>query len=370
MKVWNLFDGRFGGVVLAMAVAGCQMQALPGSAAPEAPLATPARIAVDAPVAWGGQLRCSATDCRMAVVEHEKNTVALFRLEGRSARLLDRQPVAYHPDSAVWLTDNLLAAAVEASSGLDIFRVEGERMMRVHQAHVGFAPRDVVIAGSSAPGQHKLLVTPYSGKEVAWVDWREGNQEAARVQKVHWCEAPWHPVHVNRLPGLQGGGFAVACLDDRKVIAVSDDDLLAPPRVLARFDAVARQARPSPSGQWLYVALETGGRNARIHMESGELQWLQAPPTGAVAVATLADDLVVWGDDRQLYLQRLDAQGGVLETRWLRASGFATGLQLIDADGDGERDLVVFNSSPDVVDVLYGPLWAQAAKTAVVQPKN
>ena len=337
------------------------MQTLPNSMSPQTPMAAPARIAVDAPMAWGGQVRCTTVaDCRMAVVEHEKNTVALFQLEGRSVRLLDRQPVAYHPDSAVWLTDNLLAAAVEASFGLDIFRVEGERMVRVHLAHVGFAPRDVVVAGGT-PGQHKLLVTPYSGKEVAWVDWREGNQEAARVQKVQWCEAPWHPVHVDRLPGGQGGGFAVACLDDRKVIAVPDADLLAPPRVLARFDAVARQARPSPSGQWLYVALETGGRNARIHMESGELQWLQAPPTGAVAVAPLEDDLVIWGDDRQLYLQRLDPRGAVLETRWLRVSGFATGLQLIDIDGDGTRDLAVFNTSNNVVDVLYGPLWEQAA---------
>lgn len=361
MKMWKLFDGRIGGVMLVLSVAGCQMQPLPNSANPQTPMVVPARISVNAPVAWGGQVRCSAKDCLMAVVEHEKNAVVLFRLDGRSARLLDRQPVAYHPDSAVWLADNLLAAAVEGSAGLDIFRVEGERMVRVHQAHVGFAPRDVVVAGS-ASGQHKLLVTPYGGEDIAWVDWREDNQEAARVQRARWCKAPWHPVHVGRLPGMEGGGFAVACLDDRKVIAVSETDLMAPPRVLARFDVVARQARPSPSGQWLYVALETGGRNARIHMESGELQWLQAPPTGAVSVAPLSDNLVIWGDDGQLYLQQLDAQGSVLETRWLHVSGFATGLQLIDIDGDGERDLAAFNSSGNAVDVLYGPLWEQAAK--------
>jgi len=37
-------------------------------------------------------------------------------------------------------------------------------------------------------------------------------------------------------------------------------------------------------------------------------------------------------------------------------------LQLIDLDGDGERDLVVLNSVDTVVDVIYGPLWDRAAE--------
>src|SRR3989344_4229965 len=105
-------------------------------------------------------------------------------------------------------------------------------------------------------GQYKFLATPYSGKEVSWIDWHEDNRQAATSKKTRWCEAPWHPVRVSKLPGTQGGGIAVACLDDRKVVAVSDADLLATPRVLASFAAIARQARPSPSGHWLYVSLE------------------------------------------------------------------------------------------------------------------
>lgn len=155
--------------------------------------------------------------------------------------------------------------------------------------------------------------------------------------------------------------MAAACLDGKKVVAVPEADLFGAPKVLASFDAVARQARPAPSGKWLYVALETGGRNARINMESGELQWIAAAPTGAVSVAPLADDLVVWGDDRQLTLQRLDAQGAVLETRALPTSGFSTGLQLVDVDKDGALDAVVLNSSDKRSDILFGPLWEHAA---------
>lgn len=349
-------------------LAGCQMQpvSVEGGGAPpvKAPVTQGAsdRTAIDAHMVWGGEVRCFAKgECRFVLVEHEEGRVVLHQLSGRTSRQLDRQPVAYHPDSAVWLSDTLVAAAVEATGSLDIFRVEGERLVRIHQAVVGFAPRDVVLV-SASQGQYKMLATPYSGKNVAWIDWHEDNRQAAVSKAVRWCEAPWHPVRVTKIPGTASGGFAVACLDDRKVVAVSDTDLLATPRVLATFGAIARHARPSPSGQWLYVALETGARNARINMQTGELQYIQSPLTGSVAVAPLSDDLVVWADDGKMYLQRLDADAKVLETRWIKTSGFSTGLQLIDVDGDGERDLVVLNSVDSVVDVIYGPVWDRAVE--------
>lgn len=346
---------------------GCQIRPISGAGAVAAsPVGLPVpsvdhgRIKIEAPMAWGGEARCTPSiGCRLVLVEHEEGRVALHKIDGKTSRLLDRQTVAYHPDSAIWLSDNLVAAAVEATGSLDIFRIEGERMVLIHQAVVGFAPRDVILV-SASQGRYKFLATPYSGKEVSWIEWNEDSRQAVTPRKTRWCEAPWHPVHVSKIPGTQGGGFAAACLDDRKVVAVSDADLYAPPRVLATFGAVARQTRPSPSGQWLYVSLETGSRNARINMQSGELQWIPSPLTGSVAVAPMSDDLVVWGEDAKLYLQRLDADGKVLETRWLKTSGFSTGLQLIDLNGDGERDLVVLNSVDAVVDVIYGPLWDRA----------
>lgn len=356
---WHIASGW----VLTSLVVGCQMQPLPDVLAQD-PVAgsSPSQgadISLDLPEAWGGAVRCSKSGCLLGAVEHEKNKAVLYRLEGRTARILDRQPVAYHPDSAVWLADHLLAVAVEASGGIDLFRVVDDRLVSAHQVAVGFPPRDVIMVRSQS-GRYQLLATPYGGAEVAWIDWREDNHEAAKVQKVSWCRSPWHPVRVDKLPRSASGGIAVACLDDRKVVAVSDVDLMAPPQVLANFPVVPRQARPTPSGLWLYVALETGGRNARIHMESGELQWISAPPTGAAAVAPLADDLVIWGDDSRLTLQRLGAKGEVLEIRVLRSSGFSTSLQLQDVDGDGQSDLIVLNSTGKHADVIYGPLWDRA----------
>lgn len=343
--------------VAAVLLAACQA---PAPVAPQVP-APSAALHFDLTNAWGGDLQCrpDRKGCLLAAVEHEDSRLALVELKGREVQRLDTQPLAYHPDSAVWLADDLLAAAVEASNSLDIFRVAEGRLVRVHQVALGFSPRDVVLVGA-ADGTYHLLATPYSGDWVAWADWRADGSVPDRVQRTTWCKTPWHPVHVDRLPGDAAGGYVVACLDGKKVVAVSDGNLRAAPRTLASFDAVPRQARPSPSGRWLYVALETGERNARIDLRTGELQWIAGTRRGAVAAAALDDNLVVWGEDMRLRLQRLDDTGKVLESRVLPASGFSTSVLLRDVDGDGAVDAVVLNSTGKVSDVLYGPLWDRA----------
>ena len=330
----------------------------------------PKQIAIPVPVAWGGEVRCGADGCLLAAVEHEDGMVVLHRIDGRKSTQLDRFSVAYHPDSAVWLSDDLLVAAVEASASLDVFRVKGAKLERVKQIPVGFAPRDVMVAKAER-GRYTLLATPYSGKEVAWVmDWAVEDLQAPTVKKVRWCEAPWHPVKLSKAPGIIGPAIAVACLDGKRLVAVPESSVLSTPVVLASFPAISRNASPSPSGKWVYVSLETGARNARVHMETGELQWIQSPLTGGVSTAALEDDLVIWGEDGELYLQRLDAKGEVLETRWHRVSGFATRLQVLDVDKDGERDVVVFNSAGDAIDVVYGPLWDGAQTQRVRQQRG
>ncbi|QTD45042.1 FG-GAP repeat domain-containing protein [Ottowia testudinis] len=351
-------------MVLAMALSGCQGSGSTASTGAGQPLANLQRLTISAPEAWGGEVRCGASGCQLALVEHETGFVVAHQFEGRSVRELARHPVAYHPDSAAWLKDDLFAAAVELSQGLEIFRLQAQSLVRVTQVVVGFAPRNVFVLDTEA-GRYHMLVTPYSGSEVAWVSWAEDGQPA-RVRKARLCEAPWFPTRVTRAPGQPDAGVAVGCLDDKRVMWVSSADPSALPRMLAKFSAVPRQVRPSPSGKWLYVALETGGSNARIQMGTGELQYIKAPPTGGVAAAPMADDMVIWSDGNFLYLQRLDEQGNVLETRWLKVSGFATNLQLIDLDGDGERDLMVLNSAGKMADVIYGPLWEHASTQ---QPK-
>jgi hypothetical protein len=66
-------------------------------------------------------------------------------------------------------------------------------------------------------------------------------------------------------------------------------------------------------------------------------------------------------------MQRVDAQGMVLESGELPASGFSTDLQVIDVDGDGTLDAVVLNSAGTKSDVIYGPLWEKALQRPLIK---
>lgn len=359
IKIW----AALGGAAL-LALVGCgDLSVAPASET--RPPATPqiSRLEIGVPSAWGGETRCApATGCRMAVVDHGAGRLLLYGFEGRKARLLDQQRLAYHPDSAKWLDDDRVVAAVEQNMALEVFRVVGGKLTREAQLEVGFAPRDVVRVESSSQ-RYTLLAAPYDGKEVAFVDWIAGAGQPV-VKKAQWCQTPWHPVLVAHAPGAAQGGIAAACWGGKEVVFAPVGDGSARPVVLARFDARPRQAQPSPSGRWLYVALETGGRTARIDMQDGQVQYLAvpAPEDGAVAALPLDDDRVIWGSNNSIFLQRYDGAGQVLETRWLRPGGFPTLLQWIDVDGDGQPDLVVYNSSGKTVDVFFGPVWEQAGK--------
>lgn len=371
MKLWH-FSRSLGVAAVVVALAACQSVSEPpqgGGLNPPVPVQA-VRTGIDVPMAWGGELRCGKAGCLLVAVEHEKSAIVLYEIKDRKARLMDRQPVAYHPDSVIWLTENLAVAAVEASFSLDVFRVERGRLQRIYQIPIGISARDVTLVQASE-GRYRILAAPYAGKEVVWVDYVPEQPEKTQIQRAFWCEAPWHPVRVQRAPGVPEGGVVTACLDDMRVVFAPEKNLLGEAQVLLKVQAepriVPRQARPSPSGRWLYVAVETGGRNVRFDMDSGELQWVQAAqPVGTVSVLPLADDLVIWGADSRLHIQQLDADGDVRATRWLPVDGFATGLQLVDADQDGVQDLVVYNSAalPGKmgVEIIYGPLWEQALR--------
>ncbi|MFD1710181.1 VCBS repeat-containing protein [Ottowia sp. GY511] len=301
-----------------------------------------------------------ADGCKIVLVEHESGHAVLHQVESTRVIELDRKQVQYHPDSAKWLTDNWAVAAVERGQSLDIFSVNQGRLTPHAQLLVPFAPRDVVVL-SRESNRVTLMATPYKGREVSIVEWTLGAKDAS-VKNVPWCDTPWHPALVDRAPGGRGQGAVAACLDGKKLMYVSAKDWAAAPEELMHFDVVARQARPSPSGKWVYVALEMGGRNVRLDMDTGAVQYLQGDPAGTVSVAPLADDLVVWGAASALYLQRLDSAGNVLETRTLATSGFPTELQVIDVNGDGERDLLVLNSAGDRADLYRGPIWERASE--------
>lgn len=349
-----------GALTIACLTAGCTITGStpsPGANAPAVNAAVP-RTVLPSPDVWGGQARCTAAGCRWLGVEHEQSQVALYRLEGRRAALMDRVPVAYHPDSARWLDDRHAVAAVETSKSLDIFAVAEQGKLRlVQRIDVKFEPRDVHVI-PARDGGWLMVATPYRGDRVAWVYWKEGVEPRTHFQA--WCGTPWH---VSDTPaGAKGeAGLLTSCRDDRRVLHMPrpqtwEEVKTLQPRVVRTFDHIPREVRASPSGRYWYVALELGGRVARYDTARDTWQLMPFTEFGAVGIAPLTDDTVAWGENERVLLQRYDDEGRVIAEKSLPVSGFPTGLQWIDLDGDGHLDLVVMNSAGPAVDVLWGPL--------------
>jgi hypothetical protein len=315
-------------------------------------------LALPSPDVWGGEARCTASACQWFGVEHETSHAVLYKFEGRKAVLTDRVKVAYHPDSARWLSDHLVVAAVETSKSLDVFSVSPEgKLSKLKQIDVGMQPRDVHVMPAQGGGW-LMVATPYKGDEVAWIHWREGQEPVRHMQK--WCGTPWH---VSDVPAGKEGvaGLLTSCRDDRQVLYMPRPNswaqvLALQPKVMYTFDHIPREVRSTPSGRYWYVAIELGGRVARYDTTTSQWTWMPFSDFGAVSVAPLSDDTVAWGENNRIIINRYDADGKVLSESVIKTSGFPTGLQWKDVDADGAPDLIVMNSAGVAVDIIYNPL--------------
>lgn len=354
---------RIGLLALPCWLAACAApvtEVVPGPALASKQDEVPLHTRIPSPDLWGGEVRCKPTgNCRLVAVEHEASRLVLYQFDGRGHRLLDRQPLAYHPDGAGWIDDHHVVAAVEMSRSLDIFHVDTEgRLQPRGQIVVGFQPRDVLVLPAKGGGW-LMLATPYRGDEVAWVHWRPEGTHDVKLQK--WCATPWHVAWVPRGPGARGPGLVTSCLDDQRVLFMPapttlEQAMATQPIEVRRFDHVPRRVGVSPSGRYWYVALELGGRVARYDVEADRWQMLPFTEFGAVGVAPLDDDTVAWGENNRVLIVRYAADGAVVAQRSLPVSGLPTQLQWIDLDRDGEPDLLSLNSTGPASDVHYGPV--------------
>lgn len=346
-------------VFLSVFFSACQMQ--PASIDDQNNYSKPPKesIKIEAPFAWGGEGRCSALGCLLGLVEHENNMVAVHKIQGNTSTVLGKVPVGYHPDSAFWIDDEYLGAAVEFSQSLDIFKIQTNKIEKIAEHQFSFRPRNGLLV-EKANEEYTLLAVPYSGSKIGWVKFNINNKTEVKTTETTWCEAPWHPSLVDYYPGGGKKAVAVACRGDGHIIAAPVYGDNWPIKTLATFKDVPRQVKPSPSGKWLYVSLELNEYNARINMLTGAVQKIKIPGNGSFSVAPISDDFVAWGVSNKIYLQKINDDGEVMEQRFLATSGFSSDLKKYDINKDGYDDLIVFNSNNEFVDILFGPLWDRA----------
>jgi DNA-binding beta-propeller fold protein YncE len=341
-------------LLLGVVLNGCATKSADSTAyAQQNDVARESSIKIPSTYSWGGEARCnSAKECYVILVEHEASNVVLYKIENNKVKVLDKVAVAYHPDSAKWINDNTIIAAVEASASLDVFQIESEKLKLIKKIDIGFQPRDILVVASDGKN-FRMVATPYSGKSVVWVDMNLNDMQKVNLRRQDWCGSPWHPAKATM---NDTNGLIVSCLDSKQVLFVKN--MNEAPIEVYKFENVPRMVKASPSGKWLYVALELGGRNARIHTQTREFQWLDAPGWGGVSIEFVTDGKVIWGDDKRVFIQDYDETGKVLTQSQIPASGFPTMIQYIDINSDGEKDLIVFNETDVPSDIYFGPIEA------------
>ncbi len=302
---------------------------------------------------WDGDVVCHENRCRILVVEHSDSFFAVHEVNGRQVKKIDRVPAGFHPDSAKWINHTHFVGAIEIPSVLRYYRLDSTAIEQLAEVAVDFQPRYVHLLTAADQPTVKLMLTPYRGRRVAVVelDTRSGTF-ADTVVYHETCETPWHPVN---LPAeSHEWRVAVGCLDDKRLVQIESQSGVISTQTLYEFRHVPRSLYVD--NEYLYIALELGGYVARENMRTGQRQMLKAPRWGAFAVAKLEDDVFVWGEDDRVFIQKYDAKGEVLCQDELPTSGMSTTLRIVDLDGDGEKDLVVFNSTGRHVDIHFGPL--------------
>lgn len=343
----------------ALFLLGCQMQHAGVNGSDHGDAAGEIMHRIYAPEPWGGDVRCGVHGCLLGVVEHENNILALHKIENKSSALLAKYPVGYHPDSAFWINDDYLVVAVEFSQSLDIFRIRGNNLELERQIFFNFRPRNG-LSIKNQDGTFTILAVPYNGKNIGWFKFDPAKSSDQIVSEVALCEAPWHPVPISSYLGNQKTAIVVACRGEGTIMIFSPMGGKADSRTIATFKDVPRQVKPSPDGEWLYVALEVNGSNARINMKNGSVQRLSIPGNGSYSVGPLKDQTVAWGGSGKVYLQKIGENGEIQAQKILKSSGFSSDLKVYDLNNDDFEDLIIFNSVNQHVDVIYGPLWSAA----------
>lgn len=315
---------------------------------------------------WGGAILQQEAGSLIGLALHTDNEFGVWHVNAkREVSLLARSETGYHPDGvAVWDAARFVVA-VEGERKLQLWRVEGDRLLKEQELFTTFPVRDVRVADFDGDGFSDVLLTPYDGEraEVVW-----GNAEFLSEQStfISAGRSPWHPVLMdwsgNGLPDILWAELdtgAVRLLRNMGDRVFERDALHRVSGVTARQLAVG-----DVDGNGLadiVVAVEIGASEVLLQNENGlfdvELLPAPAPELGFVSAAVMPDGTVALGAEGKIVLFR--RQEGAWSQRELPAHSLPTPIEVADVDGDGESDLVIYHSAGSGAKVFFGPLWVQ-----------
>lgn len=331
------------------------------------------------PKPWSVSVRPLGTGqgSELAVTSHKANVLEVWRVgpERSPRKVASSGEVGFHPDEVRWLDwdgdgeDRELLVAAEGAGQVQLWRWDGDTLLRTDAVRIRQAPRDAFAADLDGDGRRDIVSGPYKAGDVT-VLWGKGGFEF-EVEELAGNETPAHPRPIDwdgdgrtdiAWSEWDTGPVKVAFnRGDRRFEVVTLDDLAGKaPRQLTVGD-VDGDGRDD-----LVVAMELG-KAARVLYNRGndgevEKADIPAPVWGySAAVVGVAPDggrLLALSEEERIILAR--RSGGGWSQRQVPAGSLPLALQFADVDGDGVQDLAFANSAGESIGIVFGPLWEHA----------
>ncbi len=294
---------------------------------------------------------------------HGDNALGLWDLD-RQLEVGRFAEAGYHPDGlALWHKGQFVLAA-EGERKVKLWRLAGGRLRMEKELAAPFPVRDVLASDLDSDGHLDLVLTPYAGAQVV-IWWGAGNFAFPQTQSLAAAPTPWHVAQIDwngdDLPDLvwsdwDAGSIRVQVnLGHRRFETV----FLQPPSSGSPRQVAAGDIDGDGSED-VVAALETG-RAARVFYHLRDrvaTEDIPAPEWGYSSALVLQDGTLVLGEEGRVVLAKRKPTGWRL--RQLPAGSLPARLRAMDANDDGEQDLLVVNSAGPGINLYLGPLWPKA----------
>lgn len=334
------------------------------------------RVTIPTEKPWSAHVLKQTDGSLVATLSHSKGLLEVWAIDSkRTLHPLAQGKAGYHPDGVRWSqweggddSKSLLVAA-EGAKEIQLWRYQHEALEKISVFKVDVAPQTLESADLDGDGQRDIVAGPYNADTVT-VLWGKGNFKfdamklTARLSPNHprivdWDKdgrldivwSDWHAGSVRWAKNQGGRKFEIRELQPEGK---------GSPRQVAIGD-VDGDGYPD-----LVMALEVG-KAVRILYNDGHggvsrQEEVPAPISGYSAAAVLGSGkevMLALGEADMAVLARR-AEGGGWKLRRFVSGSLPMDFQFVDADSDGQQDLLFANTASQSVEIIFGPLWESA----------
>ena len=342
------------------------------------------RIQLAIPNPWEVDANNHEDGVLIASISHSKDYLAVWLIKNNhEVKLLGKEETGFHPDDVIWVDWDAdqkpleLLVTVEGISLIQLWQLQQDwlgsyKLVKLAETSVKQPPQNVDTADLDGDGINDLVVGHYSGDLVGvlWgkgefqfeTDYLQGEPIPAYPKIVDWDNdgrldivwGDWERGNVRFAKNLGEREFDTKILHQNteeaprqiKTADVNKDgfvDLLVPSE-RARVAKIIYNDGQGGIAKQEQIPSPTNGYSDMALSHDGEMNMLALSVVGGGIVLAKREQA-----NEQWQLRRIEGKG------------LPMSMQFVDVNKDGVDDLLYTNAPKDIINIILGPVWEQAA---------